>query len=154
MDTKTRKLARLQLDTTLKAFRPLKSIPVPGKGWIRAIRDVLGMSGRQLAHRMGTTKQAIDLIEQGEVSDAITFKSMQNAAEGLDCVFVYALVPKISLEETVLDQARQKAIQRLKRVDLTMLLENQSLSVQEKKKALNDAADDLLKVQNRTLWDE
>jgi len=154
MTTKIKKLTRQQLDATLSEFTPLKSLPVPIKGWVRAIRDSLGLSGRQLAHRMGTTKQAIDLIERGEVRDAITFKSMQNAAQGLGCVFVYALVPKRSLEQIVREQAEKKAKKRLEQVSQTMSLENQSLSPQEQQKVLQDAVDELINTQPRTLWDE
>ena len=45
--------------------------------------------------------------------------------------FVYALVPRSSLEETVKTQARLVAAERLKRVAHTMLLEAQGLSAEE-----------------------
>ena len=45
-------LARKNLDRKL-AFLREQSLPRPRGGWIRAIRDSLGMTSRQLAKRMG-----------------------------------------------------------------------------------------------------
>ena len=62
MKAKHRKLARGQLDETLKRFGPLKAIGSPKKGWIRAIRDALGMTGEQLAKRLNVNKQRVSRI--------------------------------------------------------------------------------------------
>ena len=45
-------LARKNLDRKL-AFLREESLTRPRGGWIRAIRDALGMSSRQLAKRLG-----------------------------------------------------------------------------------------------------
>ena len=52
MKTKYKKLLREQLDATLKRFEPFKTVVPPQKGWIRAIRDALGMTGEQLSDRL------------------------------------------------------------------------------------------------------
>ena len=62
MKAKHKKLARDQLDETLNRFGPLKAIASPGKGWIRAIRDALGMTGEQLAKRLKVSTLASRLF--------------------------------------------------------------------------------------------
>ncbi len=66
MKAKQKNLAREQLDEVLKKFLPLKIVNSPRKGWIRAIRDALGMTGAQLAKRLHTNKQRVSRIEQDE----------------------------------------------------------------------------------------
>jgi predicted DNA-binding mobile mystery protein A len=78
---------------------------------------------------------------------------MQQAAEALDCVFVYAIVPRSSLEETVRAQARLVAADRLQKVSHTMLLEAQTLSPEEQLDSLNAAVDELVRETPRDLWD-
>ncbi|MBI9019279.1 MAG: mobile mystery protein A [Phycisphaerae bacterium] len=106
MKAKHKNLAREQLDKTLEQFLPLKTVVSPRKGWVRAIRDALGMSGEQLAKRLKTNKQRISRIEQDEKPGNITVKTLKNVAEALDCEFVYGFVPKQTLEKTVRNQAR------------------------------------------------
>ncbi len=154
MDNKKKKLVREQLEETLRGFRPLLDISNPPKGWIRAIRNALGMSGRQLAERLNVSRQRVVEIERDELTGSVTFNTMRRVAEGLDCVFVYGFVPKTSLEQTVRDRAMQVAEERLARVSQTMVLENQALSAKENEKALSDMIEELLDTLPSTLWDE
>jgi len=41
----------------------VKAVPLPAKGWVRAIRDGLGMSRRQLAERLGLSTSRIQILE-------------------------------------------------------------------------------------------
>lgn len=149
-----RKLVRQQLDTTLGKFRPLLDISTPPKGWIRAIRDALGMSGRQLANRVGVTKQRTALIEKQELTGTATLKTLRRIAESLDCVLVYGFVPRNSLEETIRNRALRIARTRLARASQTMSLEDQALSKQENRKILSDMVDKLVDELPSNLWDE
>ena len=54
-----RNRARDRLDKKLEALGPLDRFAVPPKGWIRAIRDAIGMTGAQLGKRVGTSPQGI-----------------------------------------------------------------------------------------------
>lgn len=49
-----RKLAREQLDGKLEKLKPLLSFNTDS-GWIKVIREVLGMSTKQLGKRVGIT---------------------------------------------------------------------------------------------------
>jgi predicted DNA-binding mobile mystery protein A len=149
-----KKLARKQLDTTLKSFRPILDISVPTKGWIRAIRDALGMNGRQLADRLNVTRQRSDQIEKEERRGSITLKAMRRIAEGLDCFFIYGLVPRTSLQETVRIRAKQVATKRLARASHTMSLEGQALRAKENKEILSDMIEELMDKLPTDLWDE
>ncbi len=81
----------------------------PARGWIRAIRDALGMSSRQLATRMGQSQPAVSQLEHSEVDDRITLATLRRAADALECDLVYALVPRTTLDDTVRRRARSLA---------------------------------------------
>jgi len=148
------KLIRKQLQMTLARFHPLLDISIPPKGWIRAVRNALGMSGRQLAERMGVTKQRASFIEKQEIDGTVTLKTMRKTAESLDCVFVYSLVPRQSLEETVRNQAKQIAVKRLTRASHTMSLEDQALGEEENKAILSNMIGEIMDELPLNLWDE
>jgi predicted DNA-binding mobile mystery protein A len=149
-----KKLIRKQLDASLQRFSPLLDVTVPPKGWIRAIRDALGMTAKQLANRLGVAQQAVARIEKEELAGSVTIKTMRRIAERLDCVFVYGFVPCTSLEETVTRQAKQVALMRLARASQTMSLENQALSRRENEEALTDLVDELIRAPSSTLWNK
>ncbi|MDP8314219.1 MAG: mobile mystery protein A [Candidatus Celaenobacter antarcticus] len=148
------KLIREQLDKTLTVLRPLLDIQIPQKGWIRAIRNAIGMSGRQLADRLGVTKQNASLIESREIAGTATIKTLRNTAEALDCIFVYGFIPKTSLEEIIRGQAKKVASTRLARASHTMSLEDQSLNTIENKTVLEDMTNELADELPKYLWDE
>ncbi len=148
------KLVREQLQMTLARFQPLLNISIPPKGWIRAVRNALGMSGRQLAKRMGVTKQRASFIEKHEIDGTATLKTMRKTAEALDCVFVYGLVSRKSLEETVRNQAKQVAVERLTLASHTMSLEDQALGKKENKGILSNMIEEIMDELPSNLWDE
>ncbi len=149
-----KELVRQQLDTTLRKFRPFVDIATPPKGWIRAIRDALGMSCRQLADRLNVTRQCASLIEKNELTGSATLKTMRKIAERLDCAFVYGFVPRTSLEQIVRNRAREIAGERLTRASQTMMLEKQALSKKEDEKALSDMIKELIDTLPSTFWNE
>ncbi|MFC1523364.1 mobile mystery protein A [Thermodesulfobacteriota bacterium] len=154
MQKKNCKLIRDQLDTTLKRFQVLQKTAVPRNGWIRAIRDALGMNGRQFSEKLGVTPARITKLESDEVAGSVSIKTMKKTAEALDCVLVYALVPKTTLEETIRKQALKKAEERFKRSSHTMALEAQELRENEKKKFMEDMVDEMMWKMPKTLWEK
>lgn len=149
-----KKLIREQLDASLQRLSPLLDASAPPKGWIRAIRDALGMTARQLANRLGVTQQAVARIEKEELAGSVTIKTMRRIAECFDCVFVYGFVPSKSLEETVTHQAKKVAAQRLAQASQTMSLENQALTGKENEQALSDLVDELIRSPPSNLWNK
>lgn len=125
MKSEARKRARKRLDERLRTLQPAESFRSPPKGWIRALRDALGMTGGQLGSRMGIRPQTVEAIEKSEASGTIQLSTLRRAAEALDCTLVYALVPNTSLEAIVNERARKIALRELQRVAHTMRLEAQ-----------------------------
>lgn len=99
----------------------------PHGGWIRAIRDALGMTAEDLAERMGVTQSVVSRIEKSERTGRVQLDTLQRVAEALNCELVYALVPRRDLEELVTERARALALEQLRRVGHTMALEAQAV---------------------------
>ncbi|TFH14574.1 MAG: mobile mystery protein A [Lentisphaerales bacterium] len=149
-----KKLIREQLEATLGRLSPLRNVISPPKGWIRAIRNALGMTAKQLAGRLGVAQQAVARIEKDELTGSVTIKTMRRVAESLDCAFVYGFVPRSSLETTLRKQAQQLAARRLARASQTMALENQALSKKENEKVLSEMVSELVDTLPPNLWNE
>jgi predicted DNA-binding mobile mystery protein A len=148
------RLVREQLDATLRHLGPLHRTSTPRKGWIRAIRDALGMSAKQLGGRLGVAQQAVARIEKDELRGSVTIKTMQRNAECLDCVFVCGFVPRSNLDTTLRTQAKQVAVKRLAQASQTMALEDQALDTRENRKVLSEMVDELVDAPPSDLWDE
>jgi predicted DNA-binding mobile mystery protein A len=125
MTPSVRHRARARLDSKLAVIKPIDRFARPPKGWIRAIRDAIGMSGSQLGKRMGVTPQAVADLEKSETVGKIGLDTLRRAAEAMDCVLVYAIVPNTSLIEMVDERARALALKALNRVSHSMALEDQ-----------------------------
>lgn len=146
-----RRIARQRLDERLSGFKPETRFAIPPKGWIRAIRDALGMSALQLGMRLGVKSQSVADVEKSEGYGTIQLKTLRKVAEALDCTLVYAFVPNTSLEGAVQTRAREIASNELARIGHTMDLEAQSLS-----KAKRDAQiDEYIRehLRERDLWE-
>jgi len=149
-----KKLIQEQLDATLARLACMRDVQRPAKGWLRAIREALGMSGRQFARRLGVSAPWITALEKKELTRSVTINTMRQAAESLDCVFVYAVIPRESLEAIVRKRAEVLAEKRLARVSHSMLLEAQQLSDTEQQKALKAEVEALIRDMPKELWDE
>ena len=74
-----RALTRRQLDASLTRLRLLGDHPRPHRGWIRAVRDALGMSSIALAARMGVSQQTVSEMERSENLDTIKLETLRRA---------------------------------------------------------------------------
>lgn len=152
MKKDTRQRARQRLDERLKALKPEDRFRAPPKGWLRAIRDALGMRGVQFARRLEIRPQSVETLEKSEAGGSIQLKTLRRAAEALDCTLVYALVPNKSLEEAVRERARKIAVRDLGRVAHTMKLEAQATGDADMEARIDAYIRDVLK--ERDLWNE
>ncbi len=109
--------ARRHLDKRLNPLRDKDALARPPKGWVKAIREALGMTTAQLADRLGVSQPRAVNIEQAEVSGVISLQSLERAAQALDCELVYALVPRKPLEEIAGERAVLRASKRLQAPD-------------------------------------
>lgn len=142
--------ARARLDERLLTIRRQADLQPPPKGWVRAIRDALGMSGAQLGRRVAVSAQTIDALEKSEVAGTLQLKNLRRLAEAMDCALVYALVPKTSLARTVNERAREIAIHDLSRVAHTMRLEAQETGDQDMEARISAYIEE--SVNTRDLW--
>lgn len=83
--------------------------PPPPLGWIRTIREALGMTTFEMAARMGVTQSRTSQLERAEMDGSILLSTLERAAAALHCKVCYALVPEEPLEAIVFRQAWQRA---------------------------------------------
>jgi predicted DNA-binding mobile mystery protein A len=128
MRSEFRHLRLKQLDRALEPYRAAREVQRPSKGWIRSIRQALGVSSGELARRLGTSRQLPLQLEKGEAEDRITLKSLRAVANALDCDLVYSLVPRAgSMQELIENRARAEAKDRVLGVEHSMALEDQAV---------------------------
>ena len=128
MRAQFRGLRLKQLDRSLEPFRAARAAPRPQKGWIRAIREAMGVSGGELGRILGSSRQLPLQLEKAEADDRITLKSLRKAADALECDLVYALVPKAgTMRELIENRARRQARKHVLRVEHSMALEDQAV---------------------------
>lgn len=128
--------------------------PRPPHGWLRTLREALGMTRAQLGARVGLSESAINKLEANEARDAITLANLQKLAAGMGGRVVYAIVPNEapSFEAFATKQAESIARKRLARVSHTMALEDQSVRPGHEQRQLRQIVDSLLKGSRRNLW--
>lgn len=145
---------RTHLDAKLAKLRPaLDQVGVPRGGWLRAVRESLGMSAEQLGRRLGISRQTVLKLEGNEVRKALTLQSLDRAARALGCRVAYAIVPERSLEEQLDERARIVARRNLERVAHSMSLEAQQLPADLHELQVAELARDL-KTKLGQIWDE
>jgi predicted DNA-binding mobile mystery protein A len=144
--------SRSQLDERFRELGPAKRYAPPVRGWIKALREALGMSTAQLAKRLGIKQPSLVALEQSEAKGTIELATLRRVAEALDCTLVYALVPNKPLETTIRDRARAFARRRRGPVEHSMLLEDQK--VKARAKDAEDRLDEIVRETNpRLFWD-
>jgi len=148
--------ARARLDDRFKAMGPPVRRSQPVRGWIKAIREALGMTAEQLAKRLRVKQPSIVALEQSEAKGTIELATLRRVAEALDCKLVYALVPNKPLEQTVRERARLFARRRREPIEHSMALENQALEKRKVERRETEALiDEILRETNpRRFWDE
>lgn len=101
-----------------RAFPRMKPQAVPRSGWIRAIRDALGISQSQIAARVGVSRATVQQWERAEARRRITVHSLDQVAAAMGCTVALAIVPKNgTLDDVRRRQARAKAIAIVKKQD-------------------------------------
>jgi len=126
--------ARDMLDKRLRDLGSTARFTPPRLGWIRAVRDALGMTAAELASRIGISGASVRSLEEKEMTGGIRLSSLRRAAEAMDCTLVYAFLPNESLSFTVEQQARSVLNQQLARVRQTMALEDQASEMSDSSK--------------------
>ena len=143
-----------QLDDLLEEYGQLMNLTRPQQGWVRSIRESLGMSAEQLAQRVGVSRSTIQAMERNEAGKKITFESLEKLAHGLGCRVVYAVIPEEgkSFSGLLRDRATVLAREHVAKVSHSMKLEAQGLSPQKEQRQLERLVHEYLSGSLRKLW--
>ncbi len=120
-------LAFNQINRRLKKLRDASPDTQIRSGWVRYMRQALGMTLSKLAKHAHLSIGTIAQIERGEAAGKITLKSLKKIAEAMECEFVYAFVPQDDLELILKKAALKKAKLLLATADTHMSLEDQQV---------------------------
>jgi predicted DNA-binding mobile mystery protein A len=154
MKTGFSELKLRQLDAALTRWRSADLPPRPPSGWIKAVRESLGMAATHLAHRLGVNTSTVTRLETSEADDTITLATLRRAAEALGCELQYALVPRQSLAAMLESRATALARRQMASVSHTMALEAQATAPEAVDTQTRALAESLLKGSRRALWRE
>jgi predicted DNA-binding mobile mystery protein A len=143
------------LDKRFAALRPfVRQSATPPKGWLRAIRDALGMTTAQFGKRLGVSQPRIVELEQSEANGNVTLNTLQHAAEALGCRVVYAIIPERALADTVRERADLVAARLTGAVAQSMRLEDQEVTDKDASGELHRREVERLLRRPARLWDE
>jgi predicted DNA-binding mobile mystery protein A len=147
-------LGASQIDRKLPALRAAAQTlarTTTAAGWIRTLRESLGLTAAAFGRRLNIAQQNVGKLENNERAGTITLASLRRAAAALDADFVYAIVPRKSLRETIAARARELARQRIAPIAHSMRLEAQGLTEGELKDQIEELARELER-RPRELW--
>jgi len=98
---------RQKLDEELLPFRLGRRWKIGGEGWLKNIRQAVGLPVDVVAKRLGVCRWEVHRMEQAEKASRIKLETLRRAAKALGCELVYALVPKKgTLEDLATEQRR------------------------------------------------
>ena len=146
MDNK--KILRRSYQKKFDLFRKA-IIARPQQGWLKTIREFLGMTTTQLAKRLEISQPRIVAMEKNERN--VKISTMEKIADVLNCDFSYAFVPRENIDDIIYNQAKKKAKKILDKVNKNMGLENQLAKTDD---LLKDIIEELLDGNIARIWDE
>lgn len=121
----------------------------PQQGWLKTIREFLGMTTTQLAKKLEISQPRIVAMEKNERN--VKISTMERIADTLNCDFSYAFVPRENIDDIIYNQAKKKAQKILNKVNKNMGLENQLAKTDD---LLKDIIEELLDGNIARIWDE
>lgn len=130
MNPASRNILRSALDQQVPAMQAAKqAIRQPAKGWLRAVRDAVGLTRSAVATSLGISRQSYTNLEIAEANQVITLKSLQRAADAMGCDVVYFLVPRPASGGTFTSLAltRDPALRQLRQTEHSMAIEGQAV---------------------------
>jgi predicted DNA-binding mobile mystery protein A len=145
-------IRRRQLDAMFRAFPSQSVPPMPAHGWLRAIRDALGVTLEVLAGRLNVSKQSVSQLEKAEVTGHLTVNRLREAANALDCDLVVLVVPRKPLSEQIEQRATELATKDIRRISHSMALENQAVEPETEARMVRELAAEYSANPRRNLW--
>jgi predicted DNA-binding mobile mystery protein A len=97
---------RRRLDEELLPFRLGRRWKIDGQGWLKNIRQAVGLPVDVVAKRLGVRRWEIRRLEEAEKDSRIKLETLGRAAKALGCELVYALVPKKGTLKDLADEQK------------------------------------------------
>lgn len=142
------------LNKKMLDYSILSQVAIPPTGWIKAIRNAIGMSMQQLGNKLSVSKQGILDIEKRERDGSITIKSLKQIGMALNMQLVYGFVPfDGSLETLIEKRATEIATNIVLRTSNSMKLEDQGNTNVRIEKAIKERVVEIIKEMPKILWD-
>ncbi len=145
---KTQMLEIRALDKKFSQIENHHLLDSPSQGWIRTIRESLGMTSSQLAERLGVSQARVVQLEKNEAN--LKLSTLKKVAGALGCTFTYALIPPKPIAQIIDEQAEKKAHIIMTEVNINMALENQAV---ETKDLIEDTKREILEKHLSSIWD-
>lgn len=146
-------IGRRHLDERFNQLRKAGPLGRPPAGWIKALRECLGMTTRHLAIRMGVSQARITTLENQEIKGTLKIETLEKVALALDCQLVYVLIPNQPLDAMVENQLQAKAQALFNQTRQTMGLESQTLNDADLEALRNAIVAELRQAPTARLWD-
>lgn len=142
---------RAKLAAAARGFPRMNPELIPKNGWVREIRDALGISQSQLAARAGISRATVQQMERAEGRRRITLASLDRLAQAMGCRVAFAIVPREGSLQDV------RALQALARAELLLKEKlaaspNPNLRPRELERRKERLAAKLLRGSRRKLW--
>ena len=125
--TEYKSLRRRQLDRSLSSLDAAKTPVRPPQGWLRSIRESLGLTLTDVGKIVGIPRQRVQQLELAEAGDKITLKNLSLVADAMECKLIYVIAPKSGTVTELADKLeRDRVVREVGRVARTMALEDQA----------------------------
>jgi predicted DNA-binding mobile mystery protein A len=123
-------LLRLKnLDHLATQIAPLRPVQRPSQGWLRIVREALGLPLRSVAAKLKVTPQTVHAFERREAAGTLTLANLRKVAGAMNCEVVYFVVPKGAKTKTFtqLAAAQSGFLADLLATEQSMQLEDQGV---------------------------
>jgi len=141
-----------QMSQRLKALRENDVVSRPQLGWIRFIREALGMSSKALAKRLEISAPSMSITEKDELNESITIKRLRNVADSLNCDLVYYFLPRQEIKDMIRERAEHLAKEKIMQMQMNMEYEDQAV----REEFIRDLVEKEVRrlMNSKKLWDE
>lgn len=141
------------VEAKLTPWQPMREQTQPPGGWLKTVRQALGMKTAQAAKRAGLSEQDVLRIEAQACDNSAQFEEVKRLADAIGCDVVWGLVPKQSLKEALRNQARCVAEKRIISMVEMMAAHGHPVAAHEVVRYIDEFSEILLTELPHTLWD-
>jgi transcriptional regulator with XRE-family HTH domain len=94
MRKEQRVVAQRELDKSQRWFRVAGEQNLYRMGWLRDVRQALGVPVAELTRKLGVNPSVFFRLEKRERRQRVSLWALEKMADAMDCKVVYAIVPK------------------------------------------------------------